>query len=262
MDDIEDFVVLEWKFSPPDYFEGPIDINRDDYVMTISSGMVEAQIKPEMYDKDHSMRDRLHRELNRQFQAVQMLKPEPYDLSKASIRRSHPDGRKDVTILIEPCVITGSTGAPDIIVKDKDGSVISDSKQERLQKMRDWLERVDKCCQYDSLVDSLLDSSCEAVKYPDSELVHLYEIRDAIAKKVEVQPAARNALRMTKSQESQWKRLGELANDPHLKQGRHRGKNLGILRDATEGELNEARDIARNLFKAYLCYLESQIDFR
>jgi hypothetical protein len=30
-----------------------------------------------------------------------------------------------------------------------------------------------------------------------------------------------------------------------LKQGRHRGKKVGNLRDATEGELNEARSIAR-----------------
>jgi len=31
--------------------------------------------------------------------------------------------------------------------------------------------------------------------------------------------------------------LGKLANDRPLKQGRQRGKNPGILRDATEGEL-------------------------
>ena len=32
MDNMEDIVVLEWKFFPPDYFEEPIHIKRDDYV--------------------------------------------------------------------------------------------------------------------------------------------------------------------------------------------------------------------------------------
>lgn len=256
---MDDIVVLEWKFSPPGYFEGPIDINGDDYVMTISNGTVEARIRPEMYYKDQSMRDRLHRALNRRFRVVQLLSHKPYDLSKASMYRLHPDGRKDITIFLEPCVITGSTGALDIIVKDKDGSVISDSKKERMQKKRDWSDRVEKCCPNDSLVDSLLDSYDKAVNDPDNELVHLYEIRDAIAKKFGGKSAARSALRMTGSQ---WSRLGKLANNEPLKQGRHRGKNPGVLRDAKEWELEEGRDIARNIFEAYLNYLESQIDFR
>ena len=31
-------VVLEWGFSPPDYFEVPIEISRDDYTLTIAHG--------------------------------------------------------------------------------------------------------------------------------------------------------------------------------------------------------------------------------
>jgi len=52
-------------------------------------------------------------------------------------------------------------------------------------------------------------------------------------------------------------KLGKIANDEALKQGRHRGKNPGVLLDATEGELKEAGGIARNLVDAYLGYLGS-----
>ena len=104
----------------------------------------------------------------------------------------------------------------------------------------------------DWCVAFLLNSYTEAVNDPDNELVHLYEIRDAIAKKFGGGSAAVKALKIT---ESQWSRLGQLANDEPLKQGRHRGKNLGVLRDATEWELKEGRDIARNLVEAYLYYL-------
>jgi hypothetical protein len=254
MDNMEDIVVLEWKFSPPDYFEEPIHVKRDDYVMTISNGTVEARIKPELYDKDQSMRDRLHSSLNDRFLGVQLLSHKPYELSKASMYRLHPDGRKDITIFPEPIVIRVSTGEPDIIVKDKDGNVISDSRQERIQKKQELAELVEKYRQRDPFVAAILRSYNEAVDDRDNELVHLYEIRDAIAKHFGGESAAESVLGITGTQ---WSRLGKLANDEPLKQGRHRGKNPGVLRDATEGELREARSIARNLIEAYLNYLES-----
>jgi len=254
MDNTEDIVVLEWKFSPPDYFEEPIHIKRDDYIMTISNGTVEARIRPEIYDKDQSMRDRLYSSLNDRFLGVQLFSHKPYELSKASMYRLHPDGRKDITIFPESCVMTMTMGEPDIIVTDKDGKIIGDSKNARVQKKRELAELVEKYRQKDFFVASLLKSYNEAVNDPDNELVHLYEIRDAIAEKFGGEPGARSGLGITGTQ---WSRLGKLANDEPLKQGRHRGKNPGILRDATEGELKEARGIARNLVKAYLDYLES-----
>ena len=254
MDDMEDIVVLEWKFSPSDYFEEPIHIKRDDYVMTIGSGTVEARIRPEIYDKDQSMRDRLHSALNYRFLGVQLLSHKPYELSNASMYRLHPDGHKEITIFPEPLVITMSMGVPDIIVKDKDGNVISDSRKERVEKKKELAELAEKYRQKDSVVDSILNSYNEAVNDPDNELVHLYEIRDAIAKKFGGASAAKSALGITGTQ---WSRLGTLASVEPLKQGRHRGKNPGALRDATEEELKEARSITLNLIESYLDYLES-----
>ena len=251
---MEDIVVLEWKFSPPDYFEEPIPIKRDDYVMTISNGTVEARIRPEIYDKDQSMRDRLHSSLNDRFLGVQLSSHKPYELSKASMYRLHPDGRKDITIFPEPIVIKVSMGEPDIIVKDKDGNVINDSRHERIQKKHRLAELAEKYRQRDPVVASILRSYNEAVNDPDNELVHLYEIRDEIAKHLGGELTAQSILGISGKQ---WSKLGRLANDEPLKQGRHRGKNLGVLRDATEGELREARYIARNIVEAYLDYLES-----
>jgi hypothetical protein len=254
MDNTEDIVVLEWKFSPPDYFEEAIHIKRDDYVLTINNGTVEARIRPETYDKDQSMRDRLHASLNDRFLGVQLFSHKPYELSKASMYRLHPNGRRDITIFPEPIVIKVSIGEPDIIVKDKDGTIITDSRQERIQKKQELAELAEKYRQKDPFVASILRSYNEAVNDPDNELVHLYEIRDSIAKRFGGESAAQSELGITGKR---WSRLGKLANDEPLKQGRHRGKSPGVLRDATEGELREARSIARNLVEALLDYLES-----
>ena len=84
--------------------------------------------------------------------------------------------------------------------------------------------------------------------------MHLYEVQEAVATKFGGVGAARIALGVSRAS---WSRLGQLANDEPLKQGRHRGKKVGNLRDATEGELNEARSIARFVVESYLTWFNN-----
>ncbi len=79
-------------------------------------------------------------------------------------------------------------------------------------------------------------------------LVHLYEIRDAVAKHYGSESAAISALGVRKEE---WKRLGRLANDEPLLEGRHRGRGELPLRHASETELREAREIARRIIQAF-----------
>jgi len=99
----------------------------------------------------------------------------------------------------------------------------------------------------------LLQSNDKAANDPENELVYLYEIRDALSTNFGDDRKARTVLSITKSQ---WSRFGNLCNNEPLRQGRHRGEALGMLRDATAAELKEARDIAGAMIKAYLDYLE------
>ena len=75
---MEDLVLLEWSFTPKDFFEDEIQIVRDDYGMIIKDGKVEARISPQIYDKEHKMRDSLHQSLNARFLGVQLLTHKPY----------------------------------------------------------------------------------------------------------------------------------------------------------------------------------------
>jgi hypothetical protein len=78
---------------------------------------------------------------------------------------------------------------------------------------------------------------------------HLYEIRDALRVKFGNEHAVRAKLGITCSELAEFRRI---ANNEPLRQGRHRGKNAGKLRDATEDELQEARRVARKMIEAYL----------
>ncbi len=79
---MNDIVVLEWKFSPPDYFEEVIRIDRKKYSIIIENGRIEARIDPTAYDQEHKMRDELHEALNDRFLGVQLLTHKQYELSK------------------------------------------------------------------------------------------------------------------------------------------------------------------------------------
>jgi len=242
-------VVLEWQFSPPDYFEESITISRKDYVMVIDSGHVKATIASAVYDADPSMRTSLHEALNDRMHGVQLLNHRPFELSKPTVIRLHPDGRRDISIELTGVQATASCGVVDVQVSDKDGNVLSDSKRDRIEKKKTLAELVSMYRAGDVLLTSLLKSYDAGVRDPDNELVHLYEIRESLSAHFGGEASARAALSVGLSN---WSRLGQLCNSEPLRQGRHRGKSVGVLRDATEGELAEARGIVRGMIEAYL----------
>jgi hypothetical protein len=247
-------VIFEWSFTPPDYFEVPIEIVRNDYTLKIAHGKAEARLDSEAYEANPSIRQALHEGLNDRFLGVQLLTHRTYELSRSTMTRVHPDGRKDVYIEPEPGRIT-ITGHPvDIQVLDKDGNIIADSKRDRIEKKRTLADLVSTYRTCDDTVASLLRSHDAAVRDPNNELVHLYEIRDALSAKFGGDKEARLALGTSSTD---WSRFGLLCNNEPLRQGRHRGKTGGALRDATEFELEEARRIARAMTEAYLLHLEA-----
>ena len=60
-------VVLEWTFSPTDYFEQIIEIRRDEYILRIENGKAEARVDPRAYDADTNYRLALHEALTTAF---------------------------------------------------------------------------------------------------------------------------------------------------------------------------------------------------
>jgi len=247
-------VLLEWKFSPPDYFEEVIEISRQDYIMTIAHGQVHAKIDSAIYEANPDMRQRLHDALNDRFLGVQLLIHRAYELSRSTMTRVHPDGRSNIFLEPEPARIGIAGGTVDLKVVGRNENVIVDSKRARIEKKKSLAELVTAHRPTDALLASLLGSHAAAVRDPNNELVHLYEIREALSTKFGGENATRTALGISTYQ---WSLLGQLCNNEPLRQGRHRGKSGGALRDATEGELTEARGISRAMIEAYLQYLET-----
>lgn len=219
---MEDVVLLTWRFTPKDYFEDEIRIVRDDYEMVIKDGEVEARINPELHENDRKMREEFHRSLNVRFLGVQILTHKKFALSKPSMCRIHPDGRRVPTIFPETAITQVVVGNVDLVEKDKNGNVVGDSRRDRIERKKNFAELVELHSS-DPIVVSLLSSYRAAVHDPEDELIHLYEIRDALSFHFIGEKKAREALGLSKSD---WSRLGQLANSEPSNQGRHRVKVL------------------------------------
>ena len=151
-------------------------------------------------------------------------------------------------------VLTLSGGRVDITVTDASGKVVRDTKQERIEKKRELAELVAKYSSGEKVLNSMLKSYETSTSDANNELVHLYEIRESLSAAFGGESKARAILGASRAN---WSRLGQLCNDEPLRQGRHRGKNLDGLRDATEAELSEARNISRLVIEAYLQFRDN-----
>jgi len=242
--------VLEWSFTPSNYFEEEVSLTCGHGTFRVASGSVELRVPLDMYPSDHSLRMELHAELDACFLAAQVLSHKPYTLSKPSVSKLHADGGRDAFVFPEPMVVRVTCGRVDIVLTDGAGNVKSDTKRERIGKRTELAQSASRQIS-DPLANTLLRSYSSAVNDPGNELVHLYEVREALSQYFGGESAAKSAIGILSAQ---WSRLGQLANNEPVTQGRHRGKQLGQLRDATSEEFSEARQIARSMIEGYLAY--------
>lgn len=229
---------LQWSFSPVDYLENQVLPDLSLGRLEVSNGSITLAIFNRQSVFDEELRLRLHRELDALFQAISILTHRPYRLRQLNACKANQDGQEEVFIFAEEITAVASVSGAKILTEDQ-------QEKERVFLM--GAQRHNN----DPLLRSLIESYGRAIKDPRNELIHLYEIRDALSGKKQ---ALKKLHLLT---EKQWSRLGELACDLPLNQGRHRGRGFEGLRDATQEELAEARGVARKLIDYYLQYLDS-----
>lgn len=256
MERMYDYHLLEWTYTPPDFFEEPLEVAAAACTIKIADGRIEARIKPDEYPADHSLRDALQKRLQAVFQGTQVLSHRSFSLTQSNLTSVEADGRTHRRMFAEcgSYLVIGESA--DVVVCDSAGNVIRDTKAERLAKRRNLATLAAKWSANSPVVSAILNSYTAAVNDPANELVYLYEVRDALAAHF---GGKDSACGKTGVSSARWSRLGQLSNDEPLRQGRHRGQQVGALRDAMEAELAEAREIARDLVEGLLRHFEGTI---
>ena len=244
-------LTLEWSYSPADFFEDPLKYDEDGWMVEIGNGRAVATFSGVAGEHiENACRER-HEEVNARFLGAQLINHQPYQLSDYKTTRARPDGSVEVGIRAG-ATLRMSDGRCDVVIRDAAGNVTTDTKTERVETRKEFARRASKHSK-DPLVLSLLKSYNAAVNDPQNELIHLYEIRDALKTKFGGDKRARSTLGISKQL---WKTMGRLADKASLSQGRHRGQALGQLQDATPTELDKARKIARSMIIACFDYLD------
>jgi len=248
---MDPIVFLEWAYEPTNYFEAEQTIKDSEFEVTIVGGRAIAKIAMEKYDAVPNMDRRLHRLLDAYFLGIQLETFKPYILSQPSLTRVDATGRRRhelhviETVSVDALII-------DAIHIDGAGNVLADTREDRAAR-RKVLSAL--ACKYhdEPVFSSMHRSFRAAVDDRNHELVHLYEIRDALKKHFGTKKKACTAIGLP---QKDWSRLGKLCNDAPVEQGRHRGKNLTGLRNAAREELDEARTISVRMIRGYMQYLE------
>jgi len=241
--------VVAWAYEPASYFEGSVTFLGEGFDIKIENGLAEVTLSTPQNPVSGDLVRAIRERLDIIFMSRQLYVHIPYKINGYSINQVRPDGSKDVQITISNAVmVVGSVSQADVIITDKDGSVIHDSKAIRIGEQLKQVESILKTVKKREIIKSLLASYGRAVSDPSDELVHLYEIREALSKELRGED---NAVRILGISRNKWERIGILANVEPLEEGRHRGKHE-VRRTASQQEIQEARDIAQELILSYI----------
>jgi len=239
---------LVWLYSPLDFFEAPYECEAVAYRIAIDAGKVTVSLEMPMDPLSDAIRRESTTEVERLFKVRQLRAHRTFQLDGPVINQIRLDGSKSVAVAVAFAAVGVSVGRADFILRDSSGVVLQDSRADRIREDTVSLNAMTPKLARSPLLGTLIESYGAAVRDPGNELIHLYEIRDALAGHFGGETATRHALRITKKS---WNRLGALANDEPLKEGRHRGQHASALRPASEDELREARTIARGWIEAF-----------
>ena len=249
-------VVLEWKYTPPDFLRAPFARNNDNYEIEIDNGQIRSTTSSEFYDSDENARIIIHKEIIDLFLGAQTTGFKSFKISKPTVSRTGPDDRLNFTVFLTPLVSHGVLSDKiELIVKNKNGNIIEDSKSNRIKAERCFAELAAKHNKTDKIARSILNSFNNAVNDPPNEFIHLFEILESLCRRFDNEKKLRDVLGISRNRIRQ---LRILSNTEPLLQGRHRGRNIDGLRDATNQERDEARSIARELIHNYFEYIDTK----
>lgn len=239
---------IKWHFKPTDYFEEPFSTEFDGILIEIIEGEIVAQMDLGQYERGPEIRESLASHIEGLFEGARLWSHEDFEISRGAVEKDRPEGGRDLVISPEPGRIKISGKPVDIRITDADGNVVADTRQDRVAAKKRHAELIASTRGSDETMDAMMESYANAVKDPSDELVHLYEIREALKAHYGDDESAIRTIEISKRK---WSTLGRLANREPLNQGRHRGRSNSELRDATAGELENARLIAREMIVLY-----------
>jgi hypothetical protein len=181
-------------------------------------------------------------------QARQILTRQAFTLLGPNITHHKDNGSRNIVMIAETVTLKITCHASDILFTAADGTVIRDTKRERVDQETELLAALVSKGSTCAAARRMIESFGKSIDDPANELVHLYEIRDAAAHF----GGERTACTKLGVSKADWSHLDPLANDEPLDRCQHRGRRSELLSHATADELAVARRIALQILEAFI----------
>jgi hypothetical protein len=236
-----------YSYQPADFFEVSAAVTLTTGVLTFKDGECVLRLT-DSRTVDHAYAQLMTADIRAIFQARQSLTRRAFVLTGPRVTHHRDDGLRDHVLLAEAGKFVLRGYPIDFRITDAAGTIVRDTKADRLQHEAAFVQAIAAKAPSSAVLRRMLESYGRSVDDPANELVHLYEIRDAASNQYANEALARRALGISKND---WSKLGRLSNDEPLREGRHRGRQSGRLRNASEEELDSARLIARQIMEAF-----------
>jgi hypothetical protein len=238
---------LEWVYDPVDLFEAPYQRQDVDFDLLVDAGRAVATLHVSQDPVLPDVEERVSAAIASVFLVHQIQIRRRYHIDGPRTYQ-YVAGRTDLLIQVSSAVTVFTAGHVDRIETDAAGNIVRDSRAERIAAHRSELDFLAPKLGRSTTLRSMCESYARSITDPNNELVHLFEICDALTKHYSDKQAALNALSIS---QTKWQRLGILANVKPLEEGRHRGKHPTGRRAATARELQEARQLAWRWIMAF-----------
>lgn len=246
-------LVISWRFEPKGIFDDELNLQIDGQEVVFRSGVAESRSRFVSIEAARQTATIL----NDSIKLVLIASPENFAtevrLSGPRIDYVNPDGHEVKYLEAESAVSFSDACSVEVFAAGPDGNRMKVDCPNTSQRSHD-AELLGRCCN-DKCLRHMISCLSNAKRDSPNALVHLYEIREAIKELFGGEKAARQQLGFHKSD---WNELGRIANDEPLNEGRHRGKSLTNLRDATPEELQYCFTFARSLVLEYARLVDSR----
>ncbi len=228
---------MEWVYQPADFLEAPYRHANSEFELLVEEGRAKATLRVPQDPVNEDLSARIKAYVEHLLLTRQLQVRRTYELQGPRIhQRAH--GRKNVAIQVGAAEVVLTADQPDIIIQDAAGNVLHDTRAKRIAEHTQQLDSMAPKLAHSPELREMVKSYSRSIVDPSNELVYLYEVRDGLSNYYGGEQKAQAALNISKAE---WKRLGRLANEQPVEQGRHRGRHLAGRRPASTAELEEAR---------------------
>jgi hypothetical protein len=254
-DQASKIISLEWIYTPEIFFEEDISVDIKNNKLSIGQGKAKCLIDTNQYKENPGIIEDIHKTLYLRFQSALIYKYAEFLLSAPAVNfnADQPGYLGPIFITAHGLAHSSRSKPLDLIVINDEGVIQRDTAQERRIHQKKYADLIEKY-RSDAVATAILMFFNDAVNDPKRELFHLYNIIDALGKRFKNEKGVTDNLGIT---ENSLDFFHKYAHEKYF-EARHPGLHVGKLQHAPIAILEKERLIARELFEAYLDFLERE----